>query len=126
MVDAPAAGQIAARSTTTVSRHRTTKRRSKLSCSPEIVRDLTMPKARKLARRSPSRPPASHVPTIAVDRLLGDIRALIETAREQTATAVNAALVGLYWNIGKRIRQDVLQDKRARTARRLFRRCRNI
>ena len=45
--------------------------------------------------------------------LLGDVRALIEAAREQTARAVNSALVGLYWHIGKRIRQDVLQEKRA-------------
>jgi DUF1016 N-terminal domain len=45
--------------------------------------------------------------------LLGDIRALIEIAREQTATAVNSATAGLYWNVGKRIREDVLQEKRA-------------
>jgi len=50
---------------------------------------------------------------MADDRLLGDIRHLIETAREQTARAVNSALVGLYWHIGTRIRQDVLQEKRA-------------
>ena len=47
------------------------------------------------------------------DRLLGDVRALIEAAREQTARAVNSVLVGLYWHIGKRIREDVLQEKRA-------------
>jgi len=45
--------------------------------------------------------------------LLGDIRSLIEQAREQTAHAVNAALVTLYWNIGRRIRQEVLGDQRA-------------
>jgi DUF1016 N-terminal domain len=49
----------------------------------------------------------------AVDRLLGDIRALIETAREQTARTVNLTLVGLCWNIGTRIRKDVLDEKRA-------------
>ncbi len=26
---------------------------------------------------------------------------------------MNSALVGLYWHIGKRIRQDILQEKRA-------------
>jgi predicted nuclease of restriction endonuclease-like (RecB) superfamily len=72
-----------------------------------------MPKASKSTRRSPSRPLASQMPAIAVDRLLGDIRALIEAAREQTARAVNSALVGLYWQIGKRIREDVLREKRA-------------
>ena len=39
--------------------------------------------------------------------------ALIEAAREQTARAVNSALVGLYWHIGRRIRQDVLKNQRA-------------
>jgi hypothetical protein len=53
------------------------------------------------------------VPAIAGDRLLGDIRALIEAAREQTARSVNSALVGLYWHIGQRVRADVLEEKRA-------------
>jgi hypothetical protein len=69
--------------------------------------------------RSSSKVPAA--PTgigQAHDRLLGDIRHLIETAREQTAReqtahAVNSALVGLYWHIGTRIRHDVLQERRA-------------
>jgi len=72
-----------------------------------------MPKTRKNTRRTPASPPALPVPAIAGDRLLGDIRALIEAAREQTARAVNSALVGLYWNIGTRIREDVLKNKRA-------------
>jgi hypothetical protein len=45
--------------------------------------------------------------------LLGDTRPLIEAAREQTARAVNAALVGMYWQIGKRIRENVPQSERA-------------
>lgn len=53
------------------------------------------------------------LPAISDDRLLGDIRLLIEAAREQTARAVNSALVGLYWHIGKRIREDVLKEQRA-------------
>ena len=36
--------------------------------------------------------------------LLGDIRSLIEAAREQTARAVNSTLVIMYWQFGKRIR----------------------
>jgi predicted nuclease of restriction endonuclease-like (RecB) superfamily len=59
---------------------------------------------------SRSTPPA---PIADPDRLLGDIRALIQVAREQTARAVNSALVGLYWQIGTRIRQDILKEKRA-------------
>lgn len=46
-------------------------------------------------------------------RLLADVRGLIEQARQQTARAVNTALVGLYWHIGKRIRQDILRESRA-------------
>ncbi|HPD16538.1 MAG TPA: PDDEXK nuclease domain-containing protein [Planctomycetota bacterium] len=46
-------------------------------------------------------------------QLLGDIRSLIESARERTARAVNAGLVTLYWSIGARIRQDILRERRA-------------
>lgn len=45
--------------------------------------------------------------------LFGDIKSYIEKARLQTAQAVNASLVALYWQIGKRIRQEILKDKRA-------------
>ncbi len=47
------------------------------------------------------------------DRLLADVRVLIDAARQRVAQAVNAGLVTLYWNVGKRIRQEVLQDERA-------------
>lgn len=43
--------------------------------------------------------------------LLGDIRRMIEDARSAVATAVNAGLTMLYWHIGKRIREDVLNEK---------------
>src|SRR5208337_4871510 len=72
-----------------------------------------MPKARRITRRTPPSPPARPVLAVAADRLLGDVRALIEAAREQTARAVNSALVSLYWHIGTRIRQDILREKRA-------------
>ncbi len=72
-----------------------------------------MPKARKISQRTSPSPPAPAIPAVATDRLLGDLRALIEAAREQTARAVNSALVGLYWHIGTRIRQDVLKKNRA-------------
>ncbi len=52
-------------------------------------------------------------PVISTDQLLGDIRTLIEKARERVAQAVNAGLVMLYWNIGKRIRQDLIGERRA-------------
>lgn len=49
----------------------------------------------------------------AAQSLLGDLRELIEAAREQTARAVNSTLVAMYWQIGKRIREDVLKEERA-------------
>ncbi len=45
--------------------------------------------------------------------LIGDIRSLIETARHNVAVTVNTRLTILYWQIGIRIRQDILNEKRA-------------
>ncbi len=45
--------------------------------------------------------------------LLGDIRSLIQQARERVAVSVNSTTVVLYWQIGKRIREDVLKNERA-------------
>ena len=44
--------------------------------------------------------------------LLTDIRGLIEDTRQNVARSVNAALVMLYWQVGKRIKDDVLKQKR--------------
>jgi len=41
-------------------------------------------------------------------QLLGDLRRLIEEARQNAAQTVNSALVALYWKIGKRIRKEIL------------------
>ena len=45
--------------------------------------------------------------------LISDIRRLIETARQNVAVTANTGLTILYWQIGKRIRQDILKEKRA-------------
>lgn len=45
--------------------------------------------------------------------LLAEVRDLILTAREAVARTVNAGLTLLYWEIGTRIRTDVLKEKRA-------------
>ena len=45
--------------------------------------------------------------------LLADVREMILEARQTVARGVNAALVVLYWNIGQRIRRDILKEKRA-------------
>jgi hypothetical protein len=45
---------------------------------------------------------------------------MIEAAREQTARAVNSTLVMMYWQIGRRIRQDVLENERAEYGKEIF------
>ncbi|WP_395733305.1 YhcG family protein [Prosthecobacter sp.] len=45
--------------------------------------------------------------------LLAEVRDLILTASEAVARTVNAGLTLLYWEIGTRIRRDILQEKRA-------------
>jgi hypothetical protein len=51
--------------------------------------------------------------------LLSELRELIVTTRQSVAQVVNSALATLYWEIGRRIRQDVLKSKRAVSASRL-------
>ncbi len=46
--------------------------------------------------------------------LLQELRGLIQGARERVARIVNKELVVLYWNIGRRIRADVLGAERAK------------
>ncbi len=45
--------------------------------------------------------------------LLPDLRQMILMAREQVARAIDGRLALLYWEIGHRIRQDILREKRA-------------
>ena len=45
--------------------------------------------------------------------LLTEVRDLILSARQSVAQTVNSTLTVLYWEIGRRIRQDVLKTKRA-------------
>jgi predicted nuclease of restriction endonuclease-like (RecB) superfamily len=45
--------------------------------------------------------------------LLGDIRQLIDTARQRAVSAVNSELTLLYWRIGQRIHGQILAGRRA-------------
>jgi predicted nuclease of restriction endonuclease-like (RecB) superfamily len=45
--------------------------------------------------------------------VVADIRQLIEESRQEVAVAVNASLTLLYWRIGKRINDEVLNNSRA-------------
>lgn len=51
---------------------------------------------------------------VAPKDLFTDLREMILAAREGVATALNATLTTLYWRIGRRIRQDILKEKRAK------------
>lgn len=67
-----------------------------------------------MKRMTSPRPASRMQPSSASSqRLLGDIKVLIESARERVAQTANAALVGLNWHIGKRIREDILGNTRA-------------
>lgn len=50
---------------------------------------------------------------VAVQKLLGDIRPLIEQTRDQIAQALNSGLVLLNWRIGSMIRREILGVERA-------------
>jgi hypothetical protein len=45
--------------------------------------------------------------------LLKDLKHLIEQGKKQAIVAVNSALTLPYWHIGKRINEDILNNKRA-------------
>ena len=45
--------------------------------------------------------------------LLGDLQSLIESARIRVAVGINAEMVLLYWDIGERIRKEILNYERA-------------
>ncbi|VXA94822.1 conserved hypothetical protein [Burkholderia sp. 8Y] len=49
--------------------------------------------------------------------LLDEVRRLIDSARERAAAAVNAELTLLYWQIGQRVRNEVLRGTRAEYGR---------
>jgi predicted nuclease of restriction endonuclease-like (RecB) superfamily len=52
------------------------------------------------------------VPPVPKD-LLGDLRQMIDQVRQSIATTINAGLTMLYWQVGNRIRKEILQNERA-------------
>ena len=58
-------------------------------------------------------------PVIVDGILLEDIRGLIESAKSRFAQTANAALVTLYWNVGNRIKTDILGNERAQYGRQI-------
>lgn len=53
------------------------------------------------------------------DKLLGEIRSLVEQPREQLAVTVNSAMTMPYWQIGNRINQEVLKGQRGEYGQRV-------
>ena len=66
-----------------------------------------MKKTVKTGRAQPSQHASAPRP------LLADVRELIVQARAGVARAVDSGLTTLYWHMGRRIRQDILKEKRA-------------
>ena len=54
-----------------------------------------------------------------LERLVGEIKTLIEQSRQQVAVTVNATMTMLYWQIGRRINQEVLKEQRAEYGRQI-------
>ncbi len=48
-----------------------------------------------------------------INSLFSEIKLLIKEARQTVAVAVNAATTILYWNIGRRVNNEILENKRA-------------
>ena len=79
--------------------------------------------AKKNAAKTPDKIAGKAVPVVAKAELpttvarsvslLAALRALIVATRHSVAQGVNSALVLLYWQIGQRIRTDILKQKRA-------------
>lgn len=61
--------------------------------------------------------PSSAAPASRADRpvaaLVRELGKMIDAARAQVAVAANAALTTLYWNVGNRVRTEVLEGQRA-------------
>ena len=44
--------------------------------------------------------------------LISEIKTLIEQSKQQVSVTVNATITMLYWNIGKKINNEILKDQR--------------
>ncbi len=81
-----------------------------------------MSEKRKTKQRSRRNVPArldSQALVPGDQRVLLDIRSLIEASRKQVAQVVNSAMVLTYWSVGDRIRREVVGQERAEYGKRL-------
>jgi len=70
-----------------------------------------------ISKKIPARQNVSEI--VLPKGLFEDISKLIFEARQRVATAVNVGQSSLYWNIGTRIRKDILKEKRAEYGKRI-------
>src|SRR5580704_15302147 len=70
-------------------------------------------KPTKISSNAIARQATELLATADPEGLLSDLQLLIRQTREQVAQAVNSALVLLYWQVGHRIRSEVLRSQRA-------------
>lgn len=55
------------------------------------------------------------------NQLVTEIKQLIALSHQEVAVAVNVAMSMLYWQVGKRINEDILQNKRAEYGKQVLR-----
>ena len=96
---------------------RTTKKREKMGArkaSGSMTRMLAIENGRRrFSEVSDESQPRAARDDLQVATLVRDLGQMIESARRQVAVAANAALTTLYWQLGHRVRTDVLQSQRA-------------
>jgi len=56
-------------------------------------------------------------PTLQLNDLIGELKTMIDQARESIASTVNTRLAMLYWHVGSRVRKEILKDERAEYGR---------
>ncbi|MBM4261931.1 MAG: DUF1016 domain-containing protein [Deltaproteobacteria bacterium] len=66
-----------------------------------------------MSKREVSRARSLRVATGDSKELVAELRQLIARRRERTAQAVNVGLTLLYWEVGNRIKREILKEKRA-------------
>jgi len=95
----------------------TTRKNTTPPAAPAATKPARKPAGKKLAppvlAPAGANPSTSSNALAAPDPLLTDLRALILTTRQNVAQVVNSGLVLLYWQMGQRIRLDILKEKRA-------------
>ena len=53
-------------------------------------------------------------------KLFTEIKSLVEKSKQKVAVTVNATMTQLYWNIGKRIKEDILHNTRAEYGKKII------